>query len=226
MTRVVFDIETVGDDFEALDAHRQEYLLQWADTEQEQQKVKEDLGFYPLTGSIVTIGLLNPDTLKGVVYFQAPGDAQQEPLDEDGVRYEAGSEEEILQKFWSVIASYDEFITFNGRTFDCPYIMVRSAINRVKPTRNLMPNRYSGPHIDLLDQLTFFGASRRRFSLDMWCRSLGIQSPKEQGVSGADVKRLYEEGRHLDIARYCARDLLATKELYELWRDYISYRGR
>ena len=27
-----------------------------------------------------------------------------------------------------------------------------------------MPNRYNGAHIDLLDQLTFYGAARGRFS--------------------------------------------------------------
>ena len=39
--------------------------------------------------------------------------------------------------------------------FDCPFLMMRSAILGVKPTRNLMPNRYYMTHIDLLDQLTF-----------------------------------------------------------------------
>ena len=35
---------------------------------------------------------------------------------------------------------------------------------------------------DLLDQLTFYGASRR-FSLDFYCRAFGIPSPKAGGVT-------------------------------------------
>jgi hypothetical protein len=84
-----------------------------------------------------------------------------------------------------------------------------------------MPNRYGDVHIDLLDQLTFFGASRRRFSLDMWCRTFGIESPKGQGITGYDVKDLFRAGKHLDIARYCAGDLRATASLLSVWETYI-----
>lgn len=224
MSRVIFDIETAGFDFEALDSARQDYLLRYAETDDDVEKVKESLGLYPLTGEIVAIGLLNPDSHEGRVYFQTPGSSVA-PFNEDGIHYEGADEKEIIEKFWDVIKRYNKFVTFNGRGFDCPFIMVRSAFHKVRPSRDLMPNRYSGPHIDLLDQLTFFGASRRRFSLDMWCRSLGIKSPKEDGVSGEDVKRLYREGRYTDIARYCARDLYATAELFDYWDNYIKFRA-
>ncbi|RMG03276.1 MAG: 3'-5' exonuclease, partial [Nitrospirae bacterium] len=205
MSRVIFDIETVGVDFDTLDEERQAYLLRNAETEAEEEAVKEQLGLSPLTGEIVAIGMLNPDTERGVVLFQAP-EKEIGEFDEGGITFKTGSEKEILQEFWETINRYNQFVTFNGRGFDCPFIMIRSAINRIKPTRDLMPNRYNGPHIDLLDQLSFFGATRR-YSLDMWCRSLGIKSSKEEGITGLDVKELFTEGRYLDIARYCARDL-------------------
>ncbi|HHN65454.1 MAG TPA: 3'-5' exonuclease [Nitrospirae bacterium] len=221
MKRIIFDIETIGMDFDRLDLSQQEYLLRYAETDEEIEKVKNDLGLYPITGEIVAIGMLEPDTLQGSVYFQAPGQLIA-PFEEDGVRYEAGTERAILENFWQKIKEYDQFITFNGRGFDCPFIMIRSAIHRIKPTRQLMPNRYNGNHIDLLDQLTFFGASRRRFSLDMWCRAFGIKSPKEEGVSGKDVKELFDAGRFEEIARYCVRDLFATRELFLYWQEYIN----
>ncbi len=222
MSRVIFDIETIGVDFESLEPAQQEYLLRYAETEEDEEKVKDSLALYPLTGEIVAIGMLNPDSLRGVMYFQAP-DLQIESFEENGIKFETGTEREILERFWDVIKSYDQFITFNGRTFDCPFIMIRSAINRIKPTRELMPNRYNGPHIDLLDQLTFYGATRRRFSLDMWCRAFGIKSPKAEGITGQDVQRLFREGRYLDIARYCARDLFATRELLLHWETYLKF---
>jgi len=222
MSRIIFDIETTGKDFDSLDLPVQEYLLRWAGTEDEIKEVRESLSFYPLTGEIITIGMLNPDTGKGAVYFQNGG-SPLPPFEEDGLRYEAGSEEEILRKFWDVIKSYDCFVTFNGRGFDCPFIRVRSAVHKVKPTRDLMPNRYGDAHIDLFDQLTFFGASRRKFSLDMWCRTFGIKSPKEDGITGYDVRELFLAGRHLDIARYCAGDLHATGALLSVWENYIRW---
>jgi predicted PolB exonuclease-like 3'-5' exonuclease len=86
-----------------------------------------------------------------------------------------------------------------------------------------MPNRYNGAHIDLLDQLTFYGASRRKFSLDMWCKTFGIKSPKEEGITGYDIKNLFTDKRYLDIARYCLGDIKATKELFGYWENYIKF---
>jgi uncharacterized protein YprB with RNaseH-like and TPR domain len=224
MSRVIFDIETVGKDFESLDRTTQEYLLRYAGTEDEKEEIKDRLSFYPLTAEIVTIGLLNPDTQKGFVFYQTSGDTLL-PFEEDNVRYETGTEKEILEKFWDVIRGYDKFITFNGRGFDCPFILIRSAVHRIKPKKELMPNRYNDTHIDLLDQLTFYGASRRRFSLDMWCRTFGIKSPKEGGITGYEVRDLFKAGRYHDIARYCVGDLRATGELLNYWQNYIKFSG-
>ena len=222
MSRLILDIETVGKDFESLDKAIQEYLLRYAETEDEKEEVKDRLSFYPLTAEIVTIGLLDPDINTGIVFFQTAGDPLL-PFEEDNVRYETGTEKEILKKFWNVIKKYDKFITFNGRGFDCPFILIRSAIHRIRPTKDLMPNRYNDTHTDLLDQLTFYGASRRRFNLDMWCRAFGIKSPKEGGITGYEVKDLFKAGRDIDIAKYCVGDLRATKELLTYWENYIRF---
>jgi DNA polymerase elongation subunit (family B) len=225
MSRLILDIETAGREFDTLDDVSKEYFLARADTEEEIQKAKESLSFYPLTGEVVAIGLLNPDTGKGSMYFQTPGDLSL-PFEEDGITYEPGTEEEILRKFWERARGLRSIITFNGRGFDCPFILVRSAMHRIRPTKNLMPNRYSSDeHIDLMDRLTFFGSTRRRFSLDMWCRAFGITSPKEE-VSGYQVSDLFRDGRYLDIARYCARDLFATSELFGYWDKYIKWSGK
>lgn len=222
MHRIIFDIETVGKDFESLDKPIQEYLLKYAESENEKEEIKDRLSFYPLTAEIVTIGLLDPDTQKGYAFFQTSGDPLL-PFEEDNVLYETGTEKEIIDKFWNIIKNYNQFVTFNGRGFDCPFILVRSAINKIKPKKDLMPNRYSDTHIDLFDQLTFYGASRRKFNLDMWCRAFGIKSPKADGITGYEVKDLFRAGRCLDIARYCMGDIRATKELLNYWLNYIKY---
>lgn len=222
MSRVIFDIETVGVDFDSLDSAAQEYFLKYADDEKEVQRVKESLSFYPLTAEIITLGMLNPDTGKGAVYFQTPCDMLL-PFEENGILFECGTEKKIIEKFWSAVKAYDHFITFNGRAFDCPFILIRSAVHKIKPARELLPNRYSGPHIDLLDQLSFFGTAKRKFSLDMWCRTFNIKSPKAAGITGYDVKELFRAKRYIDIARYCAGDLNATKELFLIWENYIKF---
>ena len=106
--------------------------------------------------------------------------------------------------------------------------MIRSAIHKIRPTKNFMSHRYSrsqhwnARHIDLKDELSFYGAFRYIGSLHMCTRAFGITSPKEGGVSGEDVARLWKEGAYKDIARYNVEDLVATRELYLFWEKYLN----
>ena len=222
MSKVIVDIETIGVDFDSLDEKRQEYLLKYAGNDEERETVKNTLGLYPLTGEIVAIGMLNPETGKGVMLYQAGGE-KPEDFEESGILYEAGNEKEILEKFWDFIRTYDQVITFNGRGFDAPYLMMRSAVLGVRPSKNLLGYRFeSQNHCDLLDQLTFYGATRK-YNLDFYAKSFGIKSSKEEGVDGGMVGNLYKKGEYLDIARYCARDLQTTKEVFERWEKYLRF---
>lgn len=223
MSRLIFDIETVGKDFDLLDPSFQSYFLKGVEIEEDKERIKENLSFYPHTAQIVALGMLNPDTNRGKIYFQAP-DQEIETFEEEGVIYQSASEREILIEFWNTIVSYDKFVTFNGRSFDCPFILIRSAIHQLRPTRDLILNRYSDLHIDLLDHLSFFGATKRRFSLDIWCQTFNIKSPKTDGVTGQEVKALFKTGKYLDIARYCVRDLRAIRELFFIWEKYIKFQ--
>lgn len=224
MSRIVFDIESLGFPLDSFDAETQTYLLRFADTEEKVEDVKKNLNLHPLTARILCIAMMNPDTGKGKVFFES--ETKQEFTSDDGaVQFISGSEQEILQNFWSVIPKYDQFITFNGRGFDCPFIMLRSAMLGVQTTRNLMPYRYdAGAHCDLLDQLTYYQVTRR-FSLDFYCKAFGIQSPKANGITGLDMRSLVEQKRYRDIAAYCLGDVRATSELYRRWDEFLNYHA-
>ncbi len=209
--KLVIDIETIGEDFDSLDKATQENLTKWikkdSDTEAEYklalQDIKNELGFSALTVEIVAIGLLDYHKNEGAVYYQAPGQKNEE-IKEDGISFKQMEEVEMLRKFWELAARYEIFITFNGRTFDIPFLMVRSAIKGVRPTKDLMQGRYpwqqrnnSAIHIDLIDMLSFYGATRRKGSLHLWSRAFGIESPKSGGVSGEDVGPLFKKKKFL-----------------------------
>lgn len=235
MSRLVFDIETVGENFDSLDETTQGVLKQWmkegAENEEaykkELQQVKEGLGFSPLTGEIVAIGMYDVDKGRGAVYYQAPGEVNEE-FEEEGISFKQMTEKEMIEQFWKVAEYCEEFVTFNGRTFDAPFLAVRSAIHKIKPTQDLMEGRYlyqqrKCRHIDLYDQLTFYGATRKKGGLHLWSRAFGIKSPKAAGVTGDDVARLFREKKFKDIARYNVGDLHATKELYRAWENYLKF---
>ena len=235
MPKLIFDIETIGENFDELDHATQEVLTKWIkkDSESEEEYVKaleelkSGLGFSPLTGQIAAIGVLDYDKNQGVVYFQAPGENFKE-FQEGNIAFKPSTEKEMLENFWKGAEKYNEFITFNGRGFDAPFLAVRSAVHKIKATKDLMSNRYlnsqkfGATHIDLFDQLTFYGATRRKGGLHLWCRAFGITSPKAQGVTGDDVAQLFKEKKYKEIARYNVGDLTATKELYDYWKNYVK----
>lgn len=235
MARLVFDIETIGEDFDEMDKTTQTALTKWikreTDDSDEQKRLlldlKDGMGFSPLTGEIVVIGVFDMDQDKGVIYFQAPNESLEE-FEEDNFKYKPCTEKEMLANFWEGAKHYQEFISFNGRSFDVPFIIGRSAVNKVKITKDLMSNRYASSqkygalHVDLLDQLTYYGAVRKRGSLHLWCRALGIKSPKEGDIDGESVAKFFKEKKYKDIARYNSNDLVATKKLYEIWKEYMN----
>lgn len=226
--KLVFDIETAGNEFESLDEISQKYLLRYAENEESQQEAKDGLSFYPLTGEVVVIGMLNPETGKGISLVR--NDKKSDlPKELEGIlEIRQGTEKEMLEQFWEIVKSYNCFISFYGRGFDVPFLMIRSAILGVKPTKNLLSNRYlfsqmqNAKHIDLADQLTFYGASTKKFNLHMWTKAFGIKSPKEDGVTGDNVTALYKEGKIRDIIEYNLRDLKSTSELYKKWDEYLN----
>lgn len=235
-SKLIFDIETVGVDFDSLDEATKENLTRWIRKEsvgEEEYKIaleelKSGLGFSPLTGEIIVIGVMDYYRNEGVVYFQAPGEKYEE-WNEGGITFKQSDEKIMLQKFWQGAQKYDYFITFNGRGFDVPFLMIRSAVHGIRPTKDLMRGRYiyqhspDAIHIDLQDQLSFYGALRRKGSLHLWTRAFGIESPKAGGITGDDVGMLYKQKKFLDIARYNVGDLKATKALYEKWEKYLNF---
>jgi DNA polymerase elongation subunit (family B) len=236
MPKLVFDIETIGENFDSFDEMTKELLTYWirkeaADKDDYRvalEELKDGMGFSPLTGSITAIGMFNPETKKGEVCFQAPGQ-KMEAWSEKGIDFKPMTEKAMLERFWTMATHYQEFISFNGKVFDVPFLMVRSAIHQIRPTKDLMSNRYLGSqrfdakHVDLLDQLTFYGAVRKKGSLHMWCRAFGIESPKVGGVTGDDVARLFKEKKFKEIAIYNVGDLRATAELYGYWDKFIRF---
>lgn len=235
MATLVFDIETVGESWDALDDTTREILSRWvlrtakseAEREIELKDLREGLGFSPLTGQIVAIGLYDLERKHGVVYYQS--DHGEETQDGE-YTLKPRTEKDMLEDFWEGAKSYDTFVTFNGRGFDVPFLNLRSAIHGIRPTHDLMDGRYlyqqkTARHVDLQDQMTFYGAMMRRPSLHLFCRAFGIESPKAEGVAGDDVAELFHAKKFHDIAHYNARDVIATTALYQKWLSYLAPRS-
>lgn len=229
--KTVLDIETTAFSFESLSETQQEYILRSAEQEKDdavREEKKEEairyLSLYPFTAKVIVIGMLNAESENSYILFESSTPKEWENSGKQ-IRYKGMPEKEMLEHFWSLARKFDTLITFNGRNFDLPFLMLRSALLKVKPSKNFLGNRYdTSQHIDLLEQLSFYGQVRK-FNLDFYCHSFGIESPKSKGVTGMDIKELYTAGRIDDIAIYCAGDIRATLELYKIWRDYLNFHN-
>jgi 3'-5' exonuclease len=240
---LVFDIETCPLPWKSYSESQQEYLLRGASTEEEISKKKSECGLTPLTAQVICIGLqlMKYDESVGYRLVHSKAFATDNSLDDNtGVDLKLPSnidcilysERKVLKLFWDILAKYDpvHLISFNGRNFDAPFLMLRSALLGIKPSKNLMQGtkfNYS-LHTDLIDELTFYipgqyGATRR-FNFDFYTRAFGIKSPKSEGIDGSKVAEFYAEGKIADIAEYCMRDVSATWQLFEIWNKFLNFK--
>jgi DNA polymerase elongation subunit (family B) len=236
MPRLVFDIETSALPPDSFDEAQREYLFREAERLPDEAargtrraEIQQLFNLWPFTARVVCVAMLNAETQRGQVLFTAE-DFEEDTAEAGPVKFVPCMDEaELLGSFWDVARHYDGIVTFNGRGFDVPFMYLRSAALNVPISRkDWLGYRFAvEPHCDLAEQLTFYGVSgregaARRFNLDFYCKAFGIESPKSHGVTGLDVNRLLEEGRHREIAEYCLRDVKATVELYRVWKDRLA----
>ncbi len=218
MKKLVIDIETVGIPWEEHDPYVREYLIK-GQTEDGAEETTRAGGLSPFRGKIVAIGVIRIDDGRSCALYEMPGQTDVR-VERAGQRtYVSGTEKQILEKFWDWFDNDSRFISFNGRQFDGPFLMIRSAVNGVIPKRDLVGYRYQmHPNCDLREALNFYGTTNSRqfkFNLDLACKVFGVTTSKREGVDGRSVESWYRAGLHREIADYCLEDVRATLELYE-----------
>ena len=124
-------------------------MLKYADKEIDPAKkeaMKDEAirftSLYPYTAKCIAIGMYDVEKEKSYVYYES--DKHEEWNSEStNVQYKGLPEKEMLESFWRIAQHIDQFITFNGRNFDVPFMMMRSAMLGVKPSKNLMGYRFT-----------------------------------------------------------------------------------
>jgi predicted PolB exonuclease-like 3'-5' exonuclease len=135
----------------------------------------------------------------------------------------------IIEEFFKFIEkTKPKLISFNGRNFDLPMLMIRAlkynlSIPAYFDNSNKWENyrvRYSENfHIDLMEVLGNYGAVRG-LKLDVLAQMSGL--PGKFDVQGADIYKLYFDGELEKIEEYCESDVLNT---YWLWLKYEVLKG-
>jgi predicted PolB exonuclease-like 3'-5' exonuclease len=148
-------------------------------------------------------------------------------LDENLVCKKAGTigegkdEGGMLADFAEFMAKWEPvLVTWNGRGFDMPVLMLRSLRYGVSAPwyyrKSGYRYRYSTEHhIDLCDLLADHGATRMT-SLHGAARLVGL--PGKEGVDGSQVEALYRTGQIEALRGYCLSDVAQTAFLFLRYR--------
>ncbi len=218
---IAFDIEVAGFPWEEVDEHTRGYLLARAKEEKDRDALPERTGLFPGLGKIIAIGMWLVREDRGMILLEGKEAPERDWEKVANSKIFRGSEQQILEKFWATVARakgigrLPRLVSFNGRGYDGPMLMIRSAQLGLQPSRNMLPKRWElSDHCDLMEVFNFQGATRDNYSLEYWCRRFDIESPKGS-IDGSQVARVYRAGRIDDIGEYCLRDVRATAQLFQ-----------
>ncbi|MBU0649425.1 ribonuclease H-like domain-containing protein [Patescibacteria group bacterium] len=136
-------------------------------------------------------------------------------IDDGPVQCLVGDEVEIIKQFWDMARDMDLFIGFNLIDFDLRFIVQRSIIHGVKPSREIPFRRYSNnPVYDVMWEWTKWGS---KISMDELSQALGFKSSKG-AIDGSRVNEYYQKGKYKEIEKYCAADVELTRKIYKRLR--------
>ena len=221
---LVFDIETVP----ATDLRKAPPTIAGAVSKHAERNEWDEgkvMSLSPWLGQCVSLavgdGEQDPRTQDVTVFVVPPPHAAPAPPMPHWIR--VVSEVELLRAFWALAGHASCVVSYNGRSFDVPFLVGRSLIHEVPVRVDLISSKYSlRPHLDLY-QVLGAGAGaggRGPASLDVVCWALGLASPKEE-MDGSMVATTYAKGDLASIALYNAGDVRATTAVYQRVRDGV-----
>jgi hypothetical protein len=133
------------------------------------------------------------------------------------------AETDMLASFWALAAAAEGIVTFNGRSFDLPFLRTRSAILGIAVTYDLLSQKpyEHWPHLDLYALLSGgSGFAARPMNLEAACFAFGIDSPKGE-MDGSMIAQAFHDQRYQDIARYNLADVEATRALFHRLKSTV-----
>jgi len=224
---LAFDIETYGT-WSDLSPRMQDYLRTRDGyrglSPQDSRAAPQTVGLLPGLAQVIAVGFWSPTEPRVLALDPTRSAPHTQPLD-SGVEATFYAEEtELLRAFWGAArAARDRgarLVSFRGRGFDVPMLVLRSTVLGVEPSVDLARPGSLAPHCDLHEVFGFDQARRPGFSLDYWCEVYSVSSPKG-GLTGDRVAAAYEAQRFVEIASYALADARATGEVFEHLEPWV-----
>ena len=143
-------------------------------------------------------------------------------------------EHKLLSTFAGAIGPDVHFVSWNGRTFDLPVIVMRSFKHRIAcgwyySTKDVRYRYSTEGHLDLMDFYSDYGATRP-MKLHEAARLMGL--PGKTDMSGASIEKIFKgsvadlnsdlESIQASVGRYCLQDSIQTAIVWARSRFHIG----
>jgi len=129
----------------------------------------------------------------------------------------SNDEKQLIDDFWSKLAAInpDKIITFNGYSFDVPFLEVRSLINGLQPTMDINKNKWTMERSNHYDCMLALSAKGSFLSVakDIICKMMAI--PVEEKIEGTQIEKCYINGDWKSINNRCCQDVIQTEQIYK-----------
>jgi 3'-5' exonuclease len=219
MTRRIFlDIETlppseeerdfISRDFQFTESSKKKTAIT-GDIDAEVEQQFREMALHAEKGRLLTIGLIIEED--GRLIHQGLLGRDRETTGHFHL-----DEARTLKTFWQLVQNFnpqhDQIIGHNIFDFDLLFLFKRSVIQCVKPSIQIPFRRYQRQPI--FDTMWEWSHWHHRISLHNLANALRIKSSKEEAIGGGNLYDYFLEGRHVEIASYCMRDVECTREVY------------
>lgn len=197
MNKLFFDIETIPASADKHEVLREIHTKKLRDGKKVAEAFEDFLSFTNFDGAFGRIACISY------------------AINNQSVATLSGDEKDILKRFWDIARSIDLFVGFNIIDFDMRFVIQRSVVWNIRPTKYLSFARYrSDPMYDVMYEWSKWNM-QDKISLDSLAKALGFKSSKGGAIEGKDVAKAYEDGRIKEICEYCEKDVELTRKIYK-----------
>lgn len=194
---IFFDIETISD-FSIKQREQKKFSLL-------KEKYEDKLNFMPEYNKILCISAWYINSNNEII-----------------IKSFSWSEENIIKDFlkaiwWNMIGWY------NIKWFDLPFIIKRALKYKIEIPSSLKffwKKPWELEHIIDLQEVYKNWVFSSFSSLDLVCNFLWITSPKNKWIDWSQVQEFYDNWKEKEIIKYCERDVNATIEVYNYFKQY------
>ncbi|WP_448506370.1 ribonuclease H-like domain-containing protein [Immundisolibacter sp.] len=179
------------------------------------KKIINEAALSPYTGQLTVIGMKYTDKSESFIYTLGYTD----PVDS----YVNGfpTERELLIAVWASIAKAidngERLVTFNGKSFDLPFLFIRSLINNINAGLDYMGLIHPYNHDLHLDIKSLFDkGSLKEIAYALDCKT-------DNEIDGSELPELWKS----DPAKVVEKnksDLIQTEKIYERVKGWIPQR--